>query len=439
MDNMLDAVYWAAFDGSIAYANRAVRSMLGYEPDEARPLSVFEVMGPEELKQWPAMWDAMRAGGLIALEGFHRTKSGGLIPVEVRANLMTYEGVEYGCAIVRDVTQRREAEATLADSNARFRALSEEASWGVFVAHEGRLTYVNNAMAAMLGRTQEELIGAAAMDLVYPEDQSVIQEHITRAVAGESGALRYQLRGVRTDGELRHFEVVGVTTSLSGRRTFIGTLTDITERLRSERRLAQMNRALRCINACRAAVSQAPDERSMLAEVCRAIVEVGGHRLAWVGYAENDADRTVRPVAWAGDPGDYQSSGPILWSDTPRGRGPTGTAIRTGEAAVVNSYADDPGLGHWRAEGLSRGFRASIALPLRTDAGVIGAVTIYSDRDQAFDGDEAQLLQEMVDGVGVGITSVRARAARDEAELRLRSLGDNLPGSMIYQDPRIAR
>ncbi len=433
MDHVLDAVYWATFDGRIAYANRAVRSMLGYEPDEVQPLSVFDVMGPEELKQWPAMWDAMRAGGLIALEGFHRTKSGAMIPVEVRANLMTYEGVEYGCAVVRDISGRKQDEAALADADARFRALSEEASWGVFVAHEGRLTYVNQALAAMLGHTREELIGVDGADLALPDDRAIIEEHVRRALEGETGPMRYQARGMRSDGEVRDFEVVGVTTSLSGQHAFIGTLTDITERLRSERRLAQMNRALRCINACRAAVSQAPDERSMLAEVCRAIVEVGGHRLAWVGYAEDDADQTVRPVAWAGDPGDYQSSGPILWSDTPRGRGPTGTAIRTGKAAVVNSYADDPELGHWRAEGLSRGFKSSIALPLRTDAGVIGAVTIYSDRDQAFDGDEAQLLREMVDGVGVGITAARARAARDEAELRLRSLGDNLPGSMIYQ------
>ncbi len=433
VDNMVDAAYWATFDGRIAYANRAVCAMLGYAPEEVEALSVFDIMGPDEFERWPEIWDAMRSGLPIVMEGSHRTKSGAMIPVEVRASLMTYEGVEYGYAFVRDITQRKEAEATLADSHARFRALSEEASWGVLVAYDGRLTYVNQALATMAGRLRTELIGASAMDLVYPEDRAVVQAHVASAVAGDTSPMRYRVRGLRGDGELRHFEVVGVTTSLSGERTFIGTLTDITDRLQSERKLDQLNRALRCIGACRSAVAHAPDEPTMLAEVCRAIVDVGGHRLAWVGFAEDDAERTVRPVAWTGNKDRHWSGGQIVWSDTPRGCGPTGTAIRTGETVVIGSYADDPRLGLWREEGLRRGFRSSIALPLRTDTGVIGAMTIYSDRDGAFDVEEAQLLEEMVEDIGVGITMARARVARDQAEGRLRTLGDNLPGGVLYQ------
>ncbi|MCX6360486.1 MAG: PAS domain S-box protein [Armatimonadetes bacterium] len=433
MDHMADAVFLVTFDGRIHYANSAVCAMLGYEPDEILRVSVFDVIGPENVARWPALWDALRAAAPLLIEGENWTKSGAAIPVEVRLSLLTYGGLEYACSFVRDISGRKEAEATLADSVARFRALSEEASWGVLVAYDGRLTYVNQALATMAGRSREELIGASAMDLVYPEDRAVIQEHMARAAAGETGPLRYQLRGIGAGGELRHFEVVGVTTWLSEQRTFIGTLTDITDRLESERKLARLNRALRCIGACRGAVAHAPDERTMLAEVCRAIVDVGGHRLAWVGFAEDDADRRVRPIVWAGHEDGYLAAAQIVWSDTPGGRGPTGAAIRTGRVSSAGSFADDPRLSLWREEGVRRGFRSSIALPLRTDAGVIGAMTIYSDRDGAFDADEAQLLVELVDDIGVGITMARTRVARDQAEQRLRTLGDNLPGGMLYQ------
>ena len=55
--------------------------------------------------------------------------------------------------------------------------------------------------------------------------------------------------------------------------------------------LRQASRALKAITACRQALIRATNERELLNEVCRIIVEVGGYRMAWVGYAEDDADK----------------------------------------------------------------------------------------------------------------------------------------------------
>src|SRR5271156_11080 len=96
----------------------------------------------------------------------------------------------------------------------------------------------------------------------------------------------------------------------------------------------KLNRALRVINACNRAVQRSTDERALLPQVCEAIVHVGKYRLCWVGLARQNAGKTVEPVAQAGFESGYLNQLNITWGKARRGRGPTGTAIRTGEASV---------------------------------------------------------------------------------------------------------
>src|SRR5690606_31887223 len=98
----------------------------------------------------------------------------------------------------------------------------------------------------------------------------------------------------------------------------------------AERELLRLNRALRVLSACNRAVTASRDEAELLQEVCRIVLEVGGYRAVWVSYAEQDEAKTVRPVAHAGGIGGYLDSLKLTWADAERGRGPTGTAIRTG-------------------------------------------------------------------------------------------------------------
>jgi len=156
-------------------------------------------------------------------------------------------------------------------------------------------------------------------------------------------------------------------------------------------------------------------EPELLTEGCRLIVENGGYRLAWAGFAEHDEDRTVRPVAVAGFEQGYLQGARISWSDGPRGQGPTGTAIRTGRPAVCQDMLRDPSFAPWREEALRRGYASLIALPLRTRERLFGAVVIYSAEPAAFDEDEVKLLQELVDDLAYGIVALRTREEHRKA------------------------
>ena len=165
---------------------------------------------------------------------------------------------------------------------------------------------------------------------------------------------------------------------------------------------------------------RAIDETSYLEAVCRIITEDCGHAMVWVGYAEDDPAKTVRPVANAGFEAGYLETLAITWADTERGQGPTGTAIRTGQVSTCRNMLTDPKFEPWRAEALKRGYASSIVLPLLADGKAFGAISIYSRDPDPFSDEEVQLLSELANDLAYGIVVLRQREARAQAEEALR-------------------
>jgi PAS domain S-box-containing protein len=195
---------------------------------------------------------------------------------------------------------------------------------------------------------------------------------------------------------------------------------DITERKRAEEELSRVNRALQMLSDTNQALIHIADEAALLNEVCRISVEVGGYRMAWVGFAEQDEAKTVRPAAHAGFESGYIESANVTWADNERGRGPSGTAIRTGQPCMARNIPVDPAFAPWRQAATQRGYKASIALPLISEGQAFGALNIYSSKVDAFDAKEVEILKELADDLAFGITALRTRAKRDQAEEALR-------------------
>ena len=210
--------------------------------------------------------------------------------------------------------------------------------------------------------------------------------------------------------------------------------------------LHRANQTLRAMSDCNEVLIRAVDEESLIRDTCRIIVEMGGYRMAWIGYPENDEARTVRPAAAVGLDDGYLEQARISWGDNEMGRGPTGTCLRTGEVQVGHDFQNDPRLAPWREAALAHGYRSSIAIPLKDGDNVFGALTLYAADPGFFDGSQVGLLRELADDLAFGILALRARTelvrSRALAERRseqLRALALQLTEAEQAERRRLAR
>jgi diguanylate cyclase (GGDEF)-like protein/PAS domain S-box-containing protein len=188
-------------------------------------------------------------------------------------------------------------------------------------------------------------------------------------------------------------------------------------------------RALRLLISCNRALFQATEEHELLSEICHLVVETGGYLMAWVGFARNDAGKSIEPVASAGDETGYLEQINLTWADTERGRAPTGTAIRTGTPQVNRNFLTNPALAPWRERAIKRGYQSSIALPLAGEPGVAGALSIYAREPDAFDPEEVELLEELARDLAFGIAALRTRAESGRLRAEIRTTEQALAGS----------
>jgi len=180
--------------------------------------------------------------------------------------------------------------------------------------------------------------------------------------------------------------------------------------------LERVNRALRTLSAGNRALLRIDNEPDLLREMCRVAVEVGGYRMAWVGYVEHDEAKSIRPVAHAGLEQDYLATLKLTWADTERGQGPGGTAVRSGKPCAIRHIDTDPRFAPWREEALKRGYGSVICLPLRVQGEIAGVLCVLAAESDAFGEQEAYVLEEMADDLAFGLATLRDRERRREAE-----------------------
>jgi PAS domain S-box-containing protein len=188
---------------------------------------------------------------------------------------------------------------------------------------------------------------------------------------------------------------------------------DVTARLRSEERIAQLNRLYSMLKQVNQAIVRLREREDLFREICRISVEEGHFEMAWIGLLDPENQR-IRPVMhWGRDEG-YLSTLLVSSADEPGGQGPAGRSVRTGRHAICVDTANDPDFALWREEALRRGYLSVGGFPLYMQNHPIGALVLYATAG-FFDEETVALLDELAADVsfaleGMHSTDLRRRA-----------------------------
>jgi PAS domain S-box-containing protein len=353
----------------------------------------------------------------ILLQLFLATLSiSGLILAGLIAERQTTEA-ERESLIVRE---RLRAEEEALKSRKELLSVLDNSPALIYMKDEGgRYVFVNRGWTELFHTAIESARGKTDFEL-FPEESARQFVANDRAVVVSGDALEFEEQSELPDGLHTYHSVKVALKDGSGRfYALCGISTDITERKAREESLRQVHRALRVLSNCNSAVVHATDEQALLDEVCRVAVGPAGYLLAWVGCAEHDTARTVRPMAFAGLAEGFLDRIHVSWADNEYGRGSIGPAVRTGKPVMVRHLTDQPNFAVWRDALASRNLQSVLSVPLRDGDTVWGALAIYAAEPDAFDSSEVELIVELGENLAHGIASLRARKERAEAMTEL--------------------
>ena len=198
-----------------------------------------------------------------------------------------------------------------------------------------------------------------------------------------------------------------------------GKITSAVQQRKSAAREFTLNRLYSVLSATNHAIIHRRGVKELLDEICRIAIDIGGFRMAWAGRV-NERTRMIDAVASCGVIDGYLDTMEVSSEDIPVGRGPTGTAYRTGQHSVVNDLASNAMMNPWREEALKRGYQSIAAFPFAMNTRNAGTLTLYAPLPGFFDEDIVKLLDEMTGDITFALKSLEDEENRKKAEENLK-------------------
>jgi len=295
------------------------------------------------------------------------------------------------------------------------------------------LSDANLPNSGLLSSRESQILGLAASGLLDKEigpelgvSQNTLRTYWKRIRAKLGDGTRSALAGTYIRNEMHWVtSEEGVKLPLANTRSAIYYATALKRSQEAEQK------ASRALSVLRSFYNQAQLvflEEMLLNLACRVLVDVGGYKIAWVGFPLEDEAKTVKPVASAGDGSGYLDATRVSWGDNIYGRGPTGRAMRLGKTALNRDFAVAPETAPWRWDASKAGLQSSISLPILERGKAVAALTTYAGEPDAFDTQEVMLLEEFASHLTNRLMAIRSvplaggQPASWELDLRTRRI-----------------
>ena len=404
-----DGIFITDAWGHYQLVNSRACEMLGYAEGEMIGMHGGMTHLDEEQDSHTGHLENVAEGHALRYEREMKRKDGSMFSAEISARKIDDDAVQF---IFRDITERKQAEVLLRESEARFRSFVEQSPDAMIIHQAGRIVFVNGAMVRLMKAGNDAvLLGKTAISIVQTAGAGIAEQRIARLYSGQSVPLSEQVY-VRSDGTTVAVEVASSPIVLDGKPAALVTVRDITDRQNQERKIARLSRIHAVLSGINSAIVRIRTRRELFQEACRIIVEHGRFSLGWIAVLDH-ASGKVTPVAQAGLPENLAVGSEYFNGSF--GLVPAGVAeivLREKRSAFNNVIEDAPGVmgvEHGRdllevgQAAIELGAKSVIVLPLIVEGQMFGLLTLYAPERDFFDDEEVKLLDDLAGDISFGL------------------------------------
>jgi PAS domain S-box-containing protein len=412
-----DPIFFEGIDGKVLDVNGAACKAYGYTRDELLSMNVADLRIPEER---PKLHDTLKKcfeeGCLY--ETVHMRKDGSTLQVEISSAGASIGNRPVIVGVIRDISERKQIEEALRESEERFRALADNIPNLAWMADpNGWIFWYNKQWYDYTGTTHEEMQGWGWQKVHHPDYvKTVTEEWSARIKEGKPYDNIFPLRG--KDGNYRWFltRVTPIKDEQGNIQRWFGTNTDITERIQAEKSLRQseerLKRANEELSAIVEVISSATatlDLDKLLNGVLERLNKVMKANASIILLKEDDMIRVSSSVG-------IEEEAKARFS-MPIGKGFAGTIAKTRKSLYIEDAQVDPIVISPIIK--KKGIRSMLGVPLLRDSDVIGVLHIDWLEIHPYDAQEEHLLQVIANRCASAI--LNARLYRETRELQQQS------------------
>jgi len=232
-DNANDAIITTDLENRITSWNLSAEKIFGWKAREVIGKNLAQtIVSPDIHAETERLINDIMSGKTVAGIETVRLRSGGTgidVSLTISPILDTDQNIIGFSSIIRDITERKQTEKLLRQSEEKYRTLIENIQDGVFIIQDAKIEFVNEAFARMVGYTVEEVIGMDFQEFVAPEDLKTVTDRYYRRQSGESVPKEYEFCILHRDGTRIIVNMNVGLINYRGRLASMRTVKNITE------------------------------------------------------------------------------------------------------------------------------------------------------------------------------------------------------------------